>query len=97
DRARTTLRTMDERHLSDTRRSELFTDIWQDVRIAARSLSRSPGFVVIVAVTLALGIGLNSAVYSLRDAFLFRPMPVANGKDLVILGQTEPALTAPHE
>src|SRR3954468_20234436 len=74
ERARVTLRAMDERHLSGARRSELLTDAWQDVRIAVRSLSRSPGLVGIVALTLALGIGLNSAVYSLVDAYLFRPM-----------------------
>jgi predicted permease len=97
DRARATLRSMDERHLAGARRTEAFTDVWQDVRVALRSLRRSPGFVAIVSITLALGIGLNSAVYSLVDAYLFRPMPVANGKDLVVLAQTEPALTAPHE
>jgi len=97
DCARSTLRTMDEAHLAGIRRAELFTDVWQDVRVATRSLSRSPGLVVIIAITLALGIGLNSAVYSLVDAFLFRPMPVEHGKELVILAQTEPALPAPHE
>ena len=97
ERARVTLRSMDERHLAYSRRQALFTDLWQDVRIAARSLRRSPGFVVVVSLTLALGIGLNSAVYSLVDAFMFRPMPVPNGKDLVILAQSDPALSAPHE
>ena len=97
ERARVTLRAMDERHLSGTRRNEVLADVWQDVRIAIRSLSRSPGLVAIVALTLALGIGLNSAVYSLVDAYLFRPMPVANGKDLVVLAQTDAALSAPHE
>ncbi len=97
DRARSTLRSMDEAHLTDARRAELFADAWQDVRVATRSLSRSPGLVAIIAITLALGIGLNSAVYSLVDAFLFRPMPVEHGTELVVLAQTEPALPAPHE
>src|SRR5262249_19035424 len=43
DRARSTLRTMDEAHLAGIRRAELFSDVWQDVRVATRSLSRSPG------------------------------------------------------
>ncbi|HEY9227357.1 MAG TPA: ADOP family duplicated permease, partial [Gemmatimonadaceae bacterium] len=97
DRARATLRSMDERHLAGARRGEVFSDISQDIRVAMRSLRRTPGFVAIVSITLALGIGLNAAVYSLVDAYLFRPLPVANGKDLVVLGQTEPALPAPHE
>jgi predicted permease len=97
ERARTTLRAMDERHIADVNRGAAFADVWQDVRVAVRSLRRSPGFVAVVSITLALGIGLNSAVYSLVDAFLFRPMPVANGKALVVLAQTEAALQAPHE
>jgi putative ABC transport system permease protein len=97
DRARDTLRTMDERHLAGERRGAMLTDAWQDVRIAARSLRRSPGFVAVVSITLALGIGLNSSVYSLVDAYLFRPMPVPNGKDVVILAQTDAALPEPHE
>src|SRR5687767_4731102 len=43
EHARTMLRAMDERHLAGARRSAIFTDVWQDVRIAARSLSRAPG------------------------------------------------------
>src|SRR5262245_57837024 len=97
ERARATLRSMDERHLAGERRGAILTDVWQDVRIAARSLRRSRGFVAVVSITLALGIGLNSAVYSVVDAYLFRPMPVPNGKDIVILAQTDAALAAPHE
>lgn len=97
ERARQTLRMMDEQHIAGVRRGAAFTDVWHDVRVAIRSLRRSPGFVAVVSITLALGIGLNSVVYSLVDAFLFRPMPVANGKDLIVLGQTEAAMAAPHE
>jgi len=97
ERARSVLRSMDEQHETQSRRHELFIDLWQDVRIATRSLARAPGFVAVVTLTLALGIGLNAAVYSLVDAYLFRPKPVANGKDLVVLAQTDAALSAPHE
>src|ERR1700752_207413 len=47
ERARVTLRAMDERHLTGTRRNEVMADVWQDVRVAIRSLSRSPGLVAI--------------------------------------------------
>src|SRR3954463_13437813 len=43
EQARATLRAMDERHAADARRAEWLFDLWQDVRIAARSLRRSPG------------------------------------------------------
>jgi len=97
ERARGVLRAMDERHAAQTHRTEVFSDLWQDIRIAARSLARAPGFVLTVTLTLSIGIGLNSAVYSIVDAYLFRPMPVANGKDLVVLAQTDAALAQPHE
>jgi predicted permease len=97
EQARTVLRSMDEQHETQAHRNELFIDLWQDVRIATRSLARSPGFVAVITLTLALGIGLNAAVYSLVDAYLFRPKAVANGKDLVVLAQTDAALAAPHE
>src|SRR6185369_4547364 len=80
-----------------SRRAGLFTDLWFDVRVAARSLRATPGFVAVVALTFAVGIGLNSAVYSVVDAYLFRPMDVPYGRELVILGQTDEALPGPHE
>src|SRR5947208_888053 len=56
ERTRHTLRTMDEQHSTQRRRTELLVDFWQDVRVAARSLGRAPGFVVVIALTLSLGI-----------------------------------------
>jgi predicted permease len=97
DRARRTLRHLNERHARSSARREVFSDFWQDVRVAARSLARAPGFVAVVTLTLALGIGLNTAVYSVVDAYLFRPLPVPYGKELVILAQSDAALAAPHE
>jgi predicted permease len=97
DRARRMLRHLDEQHARSTARREVFADLWQDVRVAARSLARAPGFVAVVTLTLALGIGLNTAVYSIVDAYLFRPLPVPFGKELVVLAQSDPALSAPHE
>jgi predicted permease len=97
DRARRMLRRLDEKHARSTARREVFADLWQDVRVAARSLARAPGFVAVVTLTLALGIGLNTAVYSIVDAYLFRPLPVPYGKELVVLAQSDPALSAPHE
>jgi predicted permease len=57
----------------------------QDLRYAARTLSKRPGFALLVVVTLALGIGANTAVVSVVNAMLFRPRPVAQPERLVEL------------
>jgi len=97
DRARQTLRAMDEQHEASTRRRDIFTDLTRDVPVALRALSRSPSLVVVVVLTLALGIGVTSAVYSVVDAYLFRPLPGAHGAELVVLGRTEKDIPQPHD
>jgi predicted permease len=59
--------------------------LWNDLRHALRILARNPAFTAVVLVTLALGIGANSAIYGLLDQVLLRPLPVHRPERLVLL------------
>src|SRR3954454_4966889 len=72
----------------DERTMRLVEDVTRDVTHAARGLWRSPGFSLAVILTLALGIGLNTAVFSVVDQLLLRPLPYPNGDELVIVEES---------
>ena len=77
--------------LRDVHRSRLLSDFRQDLAYSARTLRRSPGFLISAVLTLARGIGANTAIFSLKDALMFRPLPVVrNPSALVQLSRAIP-------
>src|ERR1051326_8553875 len=61
-----------------------------DIRYAARAMRRSPGFATVAILTLAVGIGASTAVFSVVDLLLFRPLPYAHPDRLVSIGFSGP-------
>lgn len=71
----------------EARLGQLLETWLQDVRYAVRSLNKNPGFALAAMVTLALGIGANTAIFSLVYGALLRPLPYLHGEQLVVLHQ----------
>ena len=70
----------------DQRAFSFFASLGRDLRFAFRNVHKSPGFTAVAVLTLALGIGANTAIFTLLNAILLRPLPVQNPEELLLFG-----------
>jgi putative ABC transport system permease protein len=74
--------------IGTNRRRNMIADLWQDLRYGARMSLKNPGFALIAVITLGLGIGANTAIFSVVNAVLIRAFPYRDADRLVIVWET---------
>ncbi len=67
-------------------------NLWKDIRYALRTLSKNPGFAIIGIMTLALGMAVNTALFSVINGFLLRPLPVPHAEQITVLALHQAAV-----
>jgi putative ABC transport system permease protein len=74
----------------EVRGGRMLETLWHDLRYGARALRKQPGFSLVVVLTLAVGIGANSTIFSFANGVMLRPLPYAQPERLVLLEETAP-------
>ena len=75
-------------------RMSMIDELWQDLRYGVRMLGKNPGFTSIEVLTLALGIGANTAIFSVINAVLLRPLPYPEADRLIWLNERHDQIPA---
>ncbi|HEX7122746.1 MAG TPA: ABC transporter permease, partial [Gemmatimonadaceae bacterium] len=83
-------RMMDRESARRERRRDWFADAWDDARWTVRQMARYPGFTLLAVITLAVGIGASTAIYSVVHRLLIDPLPLPGGERMVVLVRQSP-------
>src|SRR5207244_9890908 len=78
----------------DVRPGNFMEDLWRDLRYAVRTMRKSPLFVMFVVLTLALGIGATTTVFTVINTLILNPLPVPDSSGLAAVGVAKAAGTA---
>ena len=71
-------------------------NLWRDIQYAFRTLTKSPGFAIIGILTLALGMAVNTTLFSVVNGFLLRPLPVPHPEQITVLALEQSAVPGNH-
>ncbi len=80
--------------VGDTKSGSLVDDLWRDIRYAGRAMRKSPLFVLFVVLTLALGIGANTTIFTIINTLILNPLPVKDSSQLAGVARTEAKSTS---